>query len=242
MLFYYECWSEYLWQWWLNNNTTTNMTANTTNNMTNNIEGESWGDAVCWRENLPWCIVIVAVVDGPCLPSLEVALCPLLPWCSTNLTWVYDLGIIYLFFTLRRYFFIFLMLFQLIITSYLNFCPTYHIFRRLLMSHRKCHMCKVFAESIYGIFLQFFHIVATSCHCTIFKWTWLIYYTLVSHKITHFLVSILSSENPYCLVSQVYWCHTGYAFAQNPTHQHTCLLSPAALSGSPTASTTLTDW
>ena len=59
----------------------------------------------------------VSVCHHPCPPrqrcaapsSSEVALCPLLPWYWAYLYWVYDLGTINMFFTLRRYFIILLL-------------------------------------------------------------------------------------------------------------------------------------
>ncbi len=42
------------------------------------------------------------------VPTSEVALCPLPPWYQANLSWEYDLGIIYMFFTLKSYFIILL--------------------------------------------------------------------------------------------------------------------------------------
>ncbi len=69
------------------------------------------------------------------------------------------------------------------------------------MSHRKCPMCEVFAESTYGIFLLFFHIIAKSSHRTNFEWKWLIHWTLISCK-KIILGSILTSENLYFLLHQ----------------------------------------
>ena len=67
-------------------------------------------------------------------------------------------------------FIILLWLLHLYITKFLNQCPTYHMLRLLLMSHKKCPMSEIFLVSTDGIFLLFFHIVLKSFNCTNF-WT-----------------------------------------------------------------------
>ena len=96
--------------------------------------------------------------------------------------------------------------------SKLIHCPTYHIFGRLLMSHKKCPISKVYLKLIHWIPLSFFCIIHMSCLCTKF-WTLMSKASHLNFSLyTHFFVTNISYANPFFLVRHFHCCLTGNAF------------------------------
>ncbi len=149
----------------------------------------------------------------PPLHPSEVALCPLLPWYCVKLSWnVWFRDYQHIFYLVKVIFSSGIRLLQLNIIKFLIHCPTYHIFGRLLMSHKKRPISNVFLELILGIPLSFVRIVHKSCLCTKF-WTWMFKASHLNFSLnTHFFVTNISSANPYFPVSHFYCCLTGNAF------------------------------